>query len=82
MKYKFPQFNAEIVNPTITADPDTISIQPSKNTIGVYIELSTENAKLYGVHLENIPVTNMSYQGYPNLIKRVTSRLQDFEVSE
>lgn len=77
--YRFEQFNLDIVNPTVTANEDTIQLQVSKNTISVNIVLQTDTAK-FGVLLDNIVVQNMSYEGYENLMLRVNERLQDFIV--
>lgn len=78
-KYKFEQFNIEIDNPTISANKDSIRLQVNKNTISVDVTLQTDGAK-FGVHLEDIKVTNLNYEGYENLMERVLSRLSDFEV--
>lgn len=77
--YRFQQFNLDIVNPTVTANEDTIQLQVSQNTISVNIVLQTDTAK-FGVLLDNIVVQNMSYEGYENLMLRVNERLQDFIV--
>ena len=77
--YRFQQFNLDIVNPTVTANEDTIHLQVSKNTISVDVILQTDTAK-FGVLLDNIVVQNMSYEGYENLMLRVNERLQDFIV--
>ena len=78
-KYKFEQFNVEIDNPTISANKDSIRLQVNKNTISVDVTLQTDGAK-FGVHLEDIKVSNLNYEGYDNLMDRVLSRLKDFEV--
>ena len=78
-KYKFQQFNIEIDNPTISANKDSIRLQVNKNTISVDVTLETNGAK-FGVHLEDIKVSNLNYEGYENLMGRVLIRLKDFEV--
>ena len=78
-KYKFEQFKLEIDNPTVWADEDTIQLQVSKNTMSVDVTLTTDSAK-FGVHLTDVPVENLNYEGYVNLIARVLNRLKDFEV--
>ena len=75
--YRFEQFNIDIVNPTVEANEDSISIQPSKNTISVDVTLITESAK-FGVALDNIQVQNLNYEGKENLLERVKERLNDF----
>ena len=77
--YKFEQFNVEIVDPTVWANEDTIQLQVSKNTISVDVTLSTDSTK-FGVHLTDIVVENLNYEGYVNLIARVLNRLKDYEV--
>ena len=77
--YKFEQFNIEIVNPTVEADEDSISIQPTLNTISVDVTLTTDSAT-FGVMLDAIQCQNMNYEGKENLLLRVTERLQDFAV--
>ena len=77
--YKFEQFNIEIVNPTVDANEDSISIQPTLNTISVDVTLTTDSAT-FGVRLEQIQVTNLNYEGKDNLLLRVNERLNDFAI--
>jgi len=77
--YRFEQFNIDIIDPAIDANEDTISIQPSTNTIAVDVTLTTDSAK-FGIRLEQIQVQNLNYEGKENLLLRVTERLQDFIV--
>ena len=79
--YRFEQFNLDIVNPTVTANEDTIQLQVSQNTISVNIVLETPTTR-FGVLLDEIAVQNLNYEGYENLIARVNERLSDFEVVE
>jgi hypothetical protein len=78
-KYKFEQFNIEIDNPTISANKDSIRLQVNKNTISVDVTLQTDGAK-FGVHLTDIKVNNLNYEGYENLMNRVLNRLNDYQV--
>ena len=80
MTYKFEQFQAEIIDPTITIDVDSITVQPSKMTIGVNITLENSGGKLYGVSLSDIAVENLEFQGVENLMIRVLEKLKEFEV--
>lgn len=75
--YRFEQFNIDIVNPIVDANEDSIAIQPTLNTISVDVTLTTESAT-FGVRLEEIQVTNLTYEGKENLLLRVNERLQDF----
>ena len=79
--YRFEQFNLDIVNPTITANEDTIHLQVSQDTISVNIVLETPTTR-FGVLLDEIAVQNLNYEGYENLMVRVNERLRDFEVVE
>lgn len=79
--YRFEQFNLDIVNPTITANEDTIHLQVSQDTISVNIVLETPTTR-FGVLLDEIAVQNLNYEGYENLMVRVNERLRDFEVTE
>ena len=78
--YKFPEFQVEITDPVVTADVNTIGIQPDAMQISVSIKLETTNTLLYGVLLDEINVVNLNYESYDNLMIRVMSRLEDFIV--
>ena len=78
-KYKFEQFKIEIDNPTISANKDSIHLQVNKNTISVDVTMEVNGAK-FGVHLTDIKVSNLNYEGYDNLMDKVLNRLKDFEV--
>lgn len=79
MTYRFQQFNIDIVNPVVDANEDSISIQPTSNTIAVDITLTTDTAT-FGVRLEQIQVINLNYEGKENLLLRINERLSDFAV--
>ena len=81
MTYKFEQFQVEITDPVVTADINTIGIQPDAMQISVSITLETANALLYGVLLDEINVDNLNYESYENLMLRVMSRLDDFAIN-
>ena len=78
-KYKFEQFKIEIDNPTISANKDSIHLQVNKNTISVDVTMEVNGAK-FGVHLTDIKVNNLNYEGYENLMERVLTKLKDFEI--
>lgn len=80
MTYKFPQFNAEIKNPTITVDANSIIVHALRNEISLNVTLETANAKLYGVELVNIAVENLDYEGEANLMTRALEGLKVYEV--
>jgi hypothetical protein len=78
IKYKFEQFNIEIVNPTIEILTEGISIFPNSMTIEVDIILQVDSAK-FGLRLEDIKVENLTFDS-GTLYTRVMTRLKDFEV--
>ena len=79
MTYRFEQFNLDIVSPVVDANEDTISLQPTSNTIAVDVTLTTDSAT-FGIRLEQIQVINLNYEGKDNLLLRVNERLQDYIV--
>lgn len=79
-KYKFPQFNVEIENPTITIDPTQIKVDALNNTISLLLSLETANAKVYGVEIDNIPVSNLNYEGEINLMERALQGIEKYKV--
>jgi hypothetical protein len=54
MKYKFPQFKVEIVNPTITINLDTIGDKAISKLLSVSVTLATDTAT-FGVTAEDMP---------------------------
>jgi hypothetical protein len=78
--YKFPQFNAEIVDPTVTVDANSISVHALRNEISLNVTLETTNAKLYGVLLENIQADNLNYEGEANLMEKALEGLNKYKV--
>ena len=80
MKYLFKQFNTVINNPTITANVDTIKLNPTNETISVTITLTATDSELYGVELTDIKVSNLNYEGYENLMEVVMNNLKQYEV--
>ena len=52
--YKFPQFNVEIVNPTITIDLNTIQDKAVDKLLSVNVILSTDTAQ-FGVIAQDMP---------------------------
>ncbi len=57
MKYKFPQFNVEIENPTIEVNLDTIGDKAVSKQLSVDILLTTDSAQ-FGVRAENMPYSD------------------------
>lgn len=78
--YKFPQFNSEIVDPTVTVNDSNIKINVPDMTISLSVTLETDNAKLYGVALSNIPADNLNYEGESNLMSKAMEALEQYEV--
>ena len=54
MTYKFPQFNVQIVNPTIAINLNTISDKAIDKLLAVDVLLTTASAQ-FGVRAENMP---------------------------
>ena len=77
-RYKFPQFNAEIVNPTIEVNPIVNDLNPQEMTLTADVILETHTAK-FGVRLTDVPVNDLNYD-YVELITRVTNKLQDYAI--
>jgi len=57
MTYKFPQFNIEIVNPTIEINLNTISDKAIDQLLAVDVLLTTDTAS-FGVRAEDMPYVN------------------------
>lgn len=55
-KYRFDQFNVELVDPIVSILRNTIGIDLTQGLVSVTITLETANAKLYGVRLEDMPL--------------------------
>jgi len=79
MKYKFPQFNVEITNPTITVHPTDIKVDAINKTISLSVTLEVFDAK-FGVSLKDIPVDNLNWEGETNLMERALQGLSQYEV--
>jgi hypothetical protein len=79
MRYKFSEFNIEINDPIVTANPDTITLKTTQMKFDVDVVLETATAK-FGVRLEDISALNLAYEGYENLMTRVTEKLQEYAV--
>jgi hypothetical protein len=54
MTYKFPQFQVEITDPTISINLNTISDKAIDKLLGVDVLLTTASAQ-FGVRAENMP---------------------------
>lgn len=77
-KYKFPKFNIEIVDPNIEVNPIVNDLNPNAMTLTADVILETDTAK-FGVQLTDVPVNDLNYD-YDELIARVTTKLQDYEI--
>ena len=54
MTYRFPQFNVQIVNPTIAINLNTISDKALDKLLSVDVLLTTDTAE-FGVRAEDMP---------------------------
>lgn len=57
MTYKFPQFNVQIVNPTISIDLNTITDKAIDKLLSVLTVLTTDSAE-FGVIAEDMSYTD------------------------
>ena len=55
--YKFPEFNVEIVNPTVTINMNTIGDMAIDQLLSVDIVLTVPGAT-FGVRMEDMPYTD------------------------
>lgn len=75
--YKFPEFNVEIVNPTVTINMNTIGDMAIDQLLSVDIVLSVPEAT-FGVRMENMPyVDTWEDSDVPGM---VDIALQEYEV--
>jgi hypothetical protein len=77
--YRFTQFNVDITDPTVTANPDSITLKATQMLFDIDVVLEVEKAK-FGVKLENIQAQNLNYEGYENLMLRVMEKLQEYAI--
>jgi hypothetical protein len=78
-KYKFPEFDLEFTDPLISVNEDSIRLKVSKMTIDVMIVIEVNGAR-FSPTIEDVSVTNLSYEGSENLLEKVMIKLQDFIV--
>lgn len=78
MTYKFPQFNLEIVNPTIEVDKVVNDLNPDTMTLTANVVLVVDSAR-FGVGLTDVTVTDLNYN-YDQLCERVLAKLKDYEI--
>jgi hypothetical protein len=78
MKYKFPQFNVEIEDPTIEINLNTIGDKAVDKLLSVDVVLTTPTAK-FGVRAEDMPY-NPTWEDSA-VPAMVDNWLQQFEVS-
>lgn len=77
MKYKFPQFNIEIENPTIEIDLNSIQDKAIDKLLSVSINLIANNVR-FGVIAENMPYIEDWKDS--DIDKMVENWLKQFEV--
>jgi len=49
-------------------------------SISLSVTLETDNSKLYGVELSDIPADNLNYEGESNLMSKAMEALEQYEV--
>jgi len=80
-KYQFPTHpNVTFVDPIVTPDRDNIRVQVSTNSISVPVTLNVQGIVPSVTWIENIPVTNLSWENDANLMMRVNEGLVQYEV--
>ncbi len=77
MKYKFPQFNIEIENPTIEVNLNTIQDKAIDKLLSVGVTLTTESAT-FGVLAEDMPYSEAWYD--EDVEPMVLNWLKQFEI--
>lgn len=78
MTYKFPQFNLEIVDPTIEVDKVVNDLNPDTMTLTANVVLVVDSAR-FGIALTDVTVIDLNYN-YEQLCERVLSKLKDYEI--
>ena len=76
--YKFPQFNVDLIDPTMEVVKATYQI--GSETGSVSVVLSTATAKLYGVTFEGFP--NEDSWGDDDVMSWAESELEKHRVNE
>ena len=81
IKYKFPEFNLEIVDPTVTVSTDLKGVDSINNTVTVDVLLTTPDGSSFGICLSGIPSDGLNLNiDEAILLANTKTRLQDFEV--
>lgn len=75
IQYKFPQFQVEIVNPTVTVDMTQITDNTVQKELTVSVLLETDTAK-FGVSLDAVKYEEVWYDA--DVYDLVINRLKDF----
>ena len=76
--YRFPEFNLDITDPTVTVNPIVNDLNPSTMTLSNDVVLTTANAQ-FGVKLDDVIIQDLTYT-FESLEARVMTRLSDYEV--
>lgn len=75
IKYNFPQFKVEIVNPSVTVDMTQITDNTVQKELTVNVLLETDSAK-FGVSLDAVKYDDVWYDA--DVYDLVINRLKDF----
>jgi len=78
MTYRFPEFNVDITDPTVTVNPIVNDLNPDTMTLSNNVVLTTTNAE-FGVNLDAVIIQDLTYT-FESLETRVMIRLSDFAV--
>lgn len=75
--YKFPQFNTEIVNPSIEVNKETILTNDITKTISCDVVLITPNGSRFGIRLDNMPRDGQGWDD-SDLTSMINIKLQEY----
>ncbi len=80
-KYKFPEFNLEIIDPTVTVSTDLKGVDSENGTVTVDVLLTTPDGSSFGICLSGVPSDNLNINiDKAILLANTKTRLEDFEV--
>lgn len=85
-KYKFENWNIEIIDPIVTCskldkegNPIVEKIDAAAMTIDINILMTTATGTKFGYYLDAIKVEDLTYKA-ADIMPRIMARLADFEV--
>lgn len=79
MTYKFPEFDIQVVDPTLAINPIVQDVDPNSMTISVSITLTDVSGSYFGLNLKGVVVINLNYNS-AELTTRVLENLAQYIV--